>query len=62
MSAVWDRVPEQRQQQRQLKSRPIADALAAWAEQTLPKLLRKSGFAAAFRYMRARWTALTRCF
>jgi hypothetical protein len=54
--------PEQRQQQRQLKSKPIAEALAAWAEQTLPKLSRKSELAAAFRYMRTRWAALTRCF
>jgi len=36
--------------------------LAAWAEETLPKLSRKSELAAAFRYMRARWTALCRCF
>jgi hypothetical protein len=28
----------------------------------VPKLSRKSELAAAFRYMRARWTALTRCF
>jgi len=54
--------PNQRQQQRQLKSKPIAEALAAWAEETLPKLSQKSELAAAFRYMRARWTALTRCF
>jgi transposase len=33
-----------------------------WAEQTIPKLSRKSELAAAFRYMQARWTALTRCF
>ena len=54
--------PVQRQQQRQLKSKPIAEALAAWAEQTTPKLSRKSELAAAVRYMRARWTALTCCF
>ena len=54
--------PDQRQQQRQLRSKPIAEALATWAEETLPKLSRKSELAAAFRYMRARWTALTRCF
>ena len=54
--------PDQRQQQRQLKSKPIAEALAVWAEETVPKLSRKSELAAAFRYMRARWTALTRCF
>src|SRR6201993_4927780 len=52
---------DQRQQQRQLKSKPIAQGLAVWAEETLPKLSRKSELAAAFRYMRARWTALCRC-
>ncbi len=31
-------------------------------QQRQPKLSRKSELAAAFRYMRARWTALTRCF
>ena len=41
---------------------PIAEALAAWAEQTLRQLSRKSELAQAFRYMRARWTALVRCF
>jgi hypothetical protein len=28
----------------------------------VPKLSRKSELAAAFRYMRARWAALVRCF
>ena len=54
--------PERRQQQRQLQSKPIAEALAAWAEQTAPQLSRKSELAQAFRYMRARWSALVRCF
>jgi len=36
--------------------------LRAWADQTAPKLSRKSELTAAFRYMRARWPALTRCF
>ncbi len=54
--------PERRRQQRQLRSQPIAEALAAWAEQTLRQLSRKSELAQAFRYMRARWTALVRCF
>jgi hypothetical protein len=54
--------PDQRLHQRRLRSKPIAQALAAWAEETVPKLSRKSELAAAFRYMRARWTALTRCF
>jgi transposase len=54
--------PERRQQQRQLQSKPIAEALAAWAAQTVRRLSRKSELAQAFRYMRARWTALVRCF
>jgi len=51
--------PERR---RQLQSKPIAEALAAWAEGTVRQLSRKSELAQAFRYMRARWTALVRCF
>src|SRR5437762_1913235 len=54
--------PEQRQQRRQLQSQPIAEALAAWADATVRQLSRKSELAAAFRYMRARWAALVRCF
>jgi transposase len=54
--------PDRRQQQRQLQSKPIAEALAAWAEATVRQLSRKSELAQAFRYMRARWTALVRCF
>jgi transposase len=53
---------DQRRHQRRRKSKPIAEALAAWTEETVPKLSRKSELAAAFRYMRARWPALTRCF
>src|SRR5262249_33459499 len=54
--------PERRRQRRQLQSKPIAEALAAWAEQTVRQLSRKSELAQAFRYMRARWAALVRCF
>ena len=54
--------PERRRQQRQLQSKPIAEALAIWAEQTVRQLSRKSELAQAFRYMRARWPALARCF
>jgi transposase len=54
--------PERRRQRRQLQSKPIAEALAAWAESTVRQLSRKSELAQAFRYMRARWTALVRCF
>ena len=54
--------PDRRQQQRQLQSKPIAEALAAWADTTVRQLSRKSELAQAFRYLRARWTALVRCF
>jgi transposase len=54
--------PERRRQQRQLQSRPIAEALAGWADNTVRQLSRKSELAQAFRYMRARWAALIRCF
>jgi transposase len=40
----------------------MATALALWADETAPKLSRKSELAAAFRYMRARRPALSRCF
>ena len=54
--------PDRRRQQRQLQSKPIAEALAAWADSTVRQLSRKSELTQAFRYMRARWTALVRCF
>jgi len=54
--------PDHRRRERQVRSKPIAAALAAWADETRRKLSRKSELAAAFRYMRARWTALIRCF
>ena len=55
-------LPDHRRRERQERSKPIAAALAAWADETRHKLSRKSELAAAFRYMRARWTALVRCF
>ena len=54
--------PDHRRRERQQRSKPIATALAAWADETLPRLSRRSELAAAFRYMRSRWTALGRCF
>ena len=59
---IKDLSPDQRRRERQHRSKPIAEALAAWTEETLRKLSRKSELAAAFRYMRARWAALVRCF
>jgi transposase len=54
--------PDDRRRERQRLSTPIATALSAWADQTVPTLSRKSELARAFRYMRARWPALIRCF
>jgi transposase len=54
--------PDHRRRERQERSKPITAALAIWAEETVDKLSRKSELAAAFRYMRARWPALIRCF
>jgi transposase len=53
---------EERRLQRQMHSRPIADAIKGWAEGILPKLSARSDLAKAFRYMLSRWLALTRCF
>src|SRR5207237_9466806 len=55
-------LPDHRRRERQHRSEPIAAALAAWADETLRKLSRKSELAAGFRYMRGRWAALIRCF
>src|ERR1700750_336779 len=54
--------PERGRERSQLQSKPIAEALAVWADSTVRQLSRKSELAQAFRYMRARWTALVRCF
>jgi transposase len=54
--------PNHRRRERRQRSKPIAEALAVWADETGSKLSRKSELAAAFRYMRARWAALARCF
>jgi transposase len=54
--------PEHRRRERQQRSKPIAAALAEWADETARKLSRKSELAAAFRYMRSRRPVLGRCF
>ena len=45
--------PDHRRRERQQRSKPMAAALAVWADETERKLSRKSELAAAFRYMRA---------
>ena len=54
--------PDERRRQRQTQSKPIANALNAWAAEIAPKLSGRSELAGAFRYMLARWLALNRCF
>jgi transposase len=61
-AAINGITPDERRRERQLRSRPIADALRAWAEKVTSKLSARSNLAAAFRYMLSRWLALTRCF
>ncbi len=48
--------PEHRRRERQQRSKPVAEALAAWTDETTRKLSRKSELAAGRR------TALGRCF
>jgi len=59
---IKGRPPDHRRRERQQRSKPLAEALAAWADETARRLSRKSELAAAFRYMRGRRTALGRCF
>jgi hypothetical protein len=59
---IHGKPPDERRRQRQARSRPLADALKAWAETSLPQLSGRSELARAFRYLLARWTALTRVF
>lgn len=60
--SISGKPPHERRRQRQARSRPLAEALKAWAETILPQLSRRSELAGAFRYMLARWPALTRAF
>lgn len=60
--AINGKPPDERRRQRQVRSRAIAEALKVWAEAIVPQLSGRSELAGAFRYMLARWTALTRVF
>ena len=61
-AAINGMPPGERRRLRQAQSKPIADALKAWAEEIAPQLSGRSELAAAFRYMLARWLALNQCF
>jgi transposase len=53
-------LPEQRQQVRQARARPLLIALHEWFKATLTRVSRKSEIAAAIGYALARWPALVR--
>jgi transposase len=57
---IRGRAAEERREVRQLRSRPLLDALKQWLEGTLDKLSRKSDTARAVRYALGRWDALLR--
>jgi transposase len=52
--------PDQRRAVRQARSRPVLDDLAGVLDATLAKISGKSELAAAIRYARSRWPALSR--
>ena len=52
--------PDMRQRVRQSRAAPLVEELAAFLDATLPRLSGKSDLAAAIRYARSRWEALTR--
>jgi transposase len=52
--------PDQRQQARQSRARPLLDEMRIWLQHSLATLSRKSDTALAIRYALARWRALAR--
>jgi transposase len=57
---IRGRLPEERREVRNLRSRPLLDLLKQWLEETLVKLSRKSDTAVAVRYALGRWDVLVR--
>src|SRR5215470_3257957 len=57
---IRGRPPEERQQVRQTRARPLLQSLHDWFETSLTKLSRKSDSTAAIRYALTLWPALTR--
>jgi transposase len=56
---IRGRPPDERQQVRQARAKPLLDSLRQWFEETLSKLSRKSDTTAAIRYALSRWNVLT---
>jgi hypothetical protein len=59
-SEIRGRLPDERQQVRQTRARPLLHSLHDWFELSLTKLSRKSDTTAAIRYALTLWPALTR--
>jgi transposase len=57
---IRGRQPEERQQVRHERSRPLLESLKQWLEEILVKLSKKSDTAQAVRYALGRWEALLR--
>jgi transposase len=57
---IRGRPPDERQQVRQARAKPLLASLRQWFEATLPKLSRKSDTTAAIRYALSLWAALVR--
>jgi transposase len=57
---IRGRAPDERQQVRNLRSRPIMNSIREWFEASLAKLSPKSDTSAAIRYALSNWEALTR--
>ena len=55
---IRGRLPEQRREVRNLRSRPLLDSLKQWLEETFGKLSRKSDTAIAVRYALGQWKVL----
>jgi Transposase IS66 family/IS66 C-terminal element len=57
---IRGRLPDERREVRNTRSRPLLESLKQWFEETLGKLSRKSDTAMAVRYALGRWEALLR--
>ena len=57
---IRGRSPDERQQVRNTRARPLLESMRVWLEASLAKLSRKSDTAAAIHYALARWSALMR--
>jgi transposase len=55
---IRGRTAEERQTQRQLRAKPLVEALNAWLKQKLQEISRKSELAKAIRYALGRWEGL----